>query len=143
MQTVKGSISEAMKGMQKKDNTNGFDIYKVKAWDYAGMCEVFEAAIQRMRETHIPALFHVEEVTQPQGHSTSGSHERYKSPERLRFEEEYDCVRRMREWLLAQSLASREELAAMEQEETAAVRAAQRRAWDEFQAPIRAEGREM
>ena len=77
-QTTKGSISEALKGLQKKEGTNGIDIYKVKAWDYAGMCEVFEAGIQKIRDTHTPALFHVEDVTQPQGHSTSGSHERYK-----------------------------------------------------------------
>ena len=75
LQTTKGSISEALKGLQKKDGTNGIDIYKVKGWDYAGLCEVFESGIQKIRETHIPALFHVEEVTQPQGHSSSGSHE--------------------------------------------------------------------
>ena len=74
-QTTKGSISDALKGFEKTEFTNGIHIYKVKAWDYAGMCEVFESALQRVRETHVPVLFHVEEVTQPQGHSTSGSHE--------------------------------------------------------------------
>ncbi|MCC6286789.1 MAG: transketolase, partial [Chitinophagaceae bacterium] len=82
-QIVKGSISDALKGFQKKHNTDGIDIYKVKCWDYAGMCEVFENGIQKIRETHTPAVFHVVDVTQPQGHSTSGSHERYKSQERL------------------------------------------------------------
>ena len=93
-QTTKGSISEALRGMQKKEGTNGIDIYKVKAWDYAGMCEVFEAGIQKIRETHVPAIFHVEEVTQPQGHSTSGSHERYKSPERLQWERDWDGIKK-------------------------------------------------
>jgi TPP-dependent pyruvate/acetoin dehydrogenase alpha subunit len=110
LQTTKGSISEALKGMQRKEGTNGINIYKVKAWDYAGMCEVFEMAIRNMRETHIPALFHVEEVTQPQGHSTSGSHERYKTPERLEWERTWDANRKFREWIIANALASEEEL---------------------------------
>ena len=110
LQTTKGSISEALKGMQRKEGTNGINIYKVKAWDYAGMCEVFEMAIRSMRETHIPALFHVEEVTQPQGHSTSGSHERYKTPERLEWERTWDANRKFREWIIANALASEEEL---------------------------------
>ena len=84
-QTTKGSISEALSGMQKENDSNGFNIYKVKGWDYAGMCETFEEGIRLARETHTPALFHVEELTQPQGHSTSGSHERYKSHERLHW----------------------------------------------------------
>jgi pyruvate/2-oxoglutarate/acetoin dehydrogenase E1 component/TPP-dependent pyruvate/acetoin dehydrogenase alpha subunit len=110
LQTTKGSISEALKGMQKREGTNGINIYKVKAWDYAGMCEVFETALRSMRETHVPALFHVEEVTQPQGHSTSGSHERYKSPERLEWERTWDANRKFREWIIANALASEEEL---------------------------------
>lgn len=110
LQTTKGSISEALRGLQKKDGTNGINIYKVKAWDYAGMCEVFEEAIRNMRITHIPALFHVEEVTQPQGHSTSGSHERYKTPERLEWERAWDANRKFREWIIANALASEEEL---------------------------------
>ncbi|RYG52990.1 MAG: transketolase [Chitinophagaceae bacterium] len=110
LQTTKGSISEALRGLQKKEGTNGINIYKVKAWDYAGMCEVFEEAIRNMRITHIPALFHVEEVTQPQGHSTSGSHERYKTPERLDWERAWDANRKFREWIIANALASEEEL---------------------------------
>src|SRR5206468_2347546 len=86
----KAFISEALKGMQKEAGTNGLNIYKVKGWDYAGMCEVFEEGIRICRETHTPVLFHVEEMTQPQGHSTSGSHERYKDPERLAWEREWD-----------------------------------------------------
>src|SRR6201991_2806708 len=110
LQTIKGSISEAMKGMQRREDSNGFDIYKVKAWDYANMCEVFEMAIRSVRQTHTPVLFHVEEVTQPQGHSTSGSHERYKSPERLEWEREWDGIRKMKEWIMENALASEEEL---------------------------------
>jgi pyruvate/2-oxoglutarate/acetoin dehydrogenase E1 component/TPP-dependent pyruvate/acetoin dehydrogenase alpha subunit len=137
MQTVKGSISEAMRGMQKKENTNGFDIYKVKAWDYAGMCEVFESAIQRMRETHVPALFHVEEVTQPQGHSTSGSHERYKSPERLVWEREWDGNKKMREWILENTLASEEELEEIEHQAKEMVRDSKQKAWEKFIVPVK------
>ena len=137
MQTIKGSISEAMRGMQRKDNTNGFDIYKVKAWDYAGMCEVFEAAITRMRETHIPALFHVEEVTQPQGHSTSGSHERYKSPERLTWEREWDANKKMREWILENTLASEDELEDIETAAKEMVRESKQKAWDNFIVPAK------
>ncbi len=113
-QTTKGSISEALQGFQKKEGTNGIDIYKVKAWDYAGMCEVFEEGISKIRATHTPALFHVEEVTQPQGHSTSGSHERYKTPDRLEWEREWDCIKQMREWILANQLASDDELSDVE-----------------------------
>jgi TPP-dependent pyruvate/acetoin dehydrogenase alpha subunit len=112
-QTTKGSISEALQGMQKDEHTNGINIYKVKAWDYSGMCEVFEAALQKVRETHTPALFHVEEVTQPQGHSTSGSHERYKSAERLAWEREWDCIKKFREWIVLSGLATDDELNAI------------------------------
>ena len=136
-QTVKGSISEALKGMQVTDDNNGVDIYKVKAWDYAGMCEVFESAIQRIRDTHIPALFHVEEVTQPQGHSTSGSHERYKSPERLEWEREWDGNKKMREWILSDPLASEEELNEVELQSKKYVRQSRQSAWEKYIAPIK------
>ncbi|MBS1733082.1 MAG: transketolase, partial [Bacteroidetes bacterium] len=95
-QTTKASISDALAGLQKTEDSNGIDIYKLKGWDYAGMCEVLEHAIQKIRDTYTPALFHVEEITQPQGHSTSGSHERYKMEERLAWEKEWDCVKQMR-----------------------------------------------
>ncbi|MFT3936036.1 MAG: thiamine pyrophosphate-dependent enzyme [Chitinophagaceae bacterium] len=137
LQTTKNSISEALKGFQKKEGTNGIDIYRVKAWDYAGMCEVFEAGIKKTRETHIPCLFHVEEVTQPQGHSTSGSHERYKSPERLEWEREWDNIKKMREWLLENELATESELEDIETSVKESVRHARNIAWEEYQAPIR------
>lgn len=136
-QTTKGSISEAVKGLEKEHDTNGIRIYKVKAWDYAGMCEVFEEALQQIRDTHVPALFHVEEVTQPQGHSTSGSHERYKSQERLDWEKEWDCIKKMKEWLIETNLATSEELAELEAEAKETVRNGRNRAWEKYQAPIK------
>ena len=136
-QTTKGSISEVLKGFQKKEGTNGIDIYKVKAWDYAGMCEVFEAGIRSARLTHTPVLFHVEEVTQPQGHSTSGSHERYKSPERLEWEREWDGIKKMKEWIIDNALASEEDLGDIETESKELIRNSRNQAWEKYQEPIR------
>lgn len=136
-QTTKGSISEALKGFQKKEGTNGIDIYKVKAWDYAGMCEVFEAGIRRVREKHIPALFHVEEVTQPQGHSTSGSHERYKTTERLSWEREWDCIRKMKEWIIENALESEDGLQEIEAKGKELARKSRNNAWEKYVTPIR------
>ncbi|HOZ80425.1 MAG TPA: thiamine pyrophosphate-dependent enzyme [Ferruginibacter sp.] len=136
-QTTKGSISEALKGMQKTNGSNGIDIYKLKGWDYAGMCEVFEPAIQKIRDTHTPALFHIEEITQPQGHSTSGSHERYKKPERLAWEKEWDCLKQMREWMLENELAGVEELNEIEMTAKHFVKDSKQRAWDKFLAPVK------
>jgi pyruvate/2-oxoglutarate/acetoin dehydrogenase E1 component/TPP-dependent pyruvate/acetoin dehydrogenase alpha subunit len=138
-QTTKGSVSEVMKGFQKKEGTNGLDIYKVKGWDYAGMCELFESAINKIRTSHIPAIFHVEELTQPQGHSTSGSHERYKSPDRLQWEREWDGLKKMREWIIENALASEEELTDLEAECKEQVRDFKNRAWEKYEAPIKAQ----
>ena len=136
-QTTKGSISEVLAGFQKKEGTNGVDIYRVKAWDYAGMCEVFEAGIRSARQTHTPCVFHVEEVTQPQGHSTSGSHERYKSPERLEWEREWDGIKKMKEWLIENALASGDELEDIESAAKDFVRDSRNLAWEKYQDPIR------
>lgn len=136
-QTTKGSVSAALKGMQKQDDTNGLNIYRVKAWDYAGMCEVFEEALQKVRETHVPAVFHVEEVTQPQGHSTSGSHERYKNTERLEWEKEWDCLKKMKEWIVANGIGSEEELEAIENEARELVRTNKNNAWNKYLSPIK------
>lgn len=136
-QTTKGSISEVLKGFQKKEGTNGIDIYKVKAWDYADMCEAFEAGIRKTRETHIPVLFHVEEVTQPQGHSTSGSHERYKTTERLAWEREWDCIRKMKEWIIENALISEEELIEIEVKAKEYARKGRNLAWEKYIAPIK------
>ncbi len=137
LQTTKNSISDALAGMQKLADTNGIEIYKVKAWDYAGMCEVFEEGLQKMRDTHTPALFHVEEVTQPQGHSTSGSHERYKPAERLEWEKNWDCIKKMREWMLESGLATITELNSIEVEAKELVKDAKAAAWDKFISPIK------
>jgi len=136
-QTTKGSISEALKGFQKKDGTNGIEIYKVKGWDYAGMCEAFEAGIRAIRLTHTPVLFHVEEVTQPQGHSTSGSHERYKTPERLEWEREWDGIKKMKEWIIENSLATEEELNDIGTEAKEFIRDSRNLAWEKYQKPIK------
>ncbi len=135
-QTTKGSISVALKGMQKKEDSNGINIYRVKAWDYAGMCEVFEQALDAMRQTHVPAIFHIEEVTQPQGHSTSGSHERYKSAERLEWEREWDCLKKMREWIVTNGIASEPELDELYEAAKEEVKQGKAAAWEKYLAPI-------
>ncbi len=137
LQTTKGSISTALRGLQKNDDTNGIDIYKLKGWDYAGMCEVFEPAIQKIRDTHTPAIFHIEEITQPQGHSTSGSHERYKRPERLAWEKEWDCIRQMREWILENALAEEQELSEIEMKSKLYIKVSKQKAWDKYIAPVK------
>ncbi len=136
-QTVKASISDALEGMRKTTGTNGIHIYKVKGWDYAGMCEAFEEGIRLARELHIPVLFHVEEITQPQGHSTSGSHERYKSPERLEWEREWDGIKKMKEWIIANVLASEEELDEIAGKAKEHVRESKAAAWAKFITPIK------
>jgi pyruvate/2-oxoglutarate/acetoin dehydrogenase E1 component/TPP-dependent pyruvate/acetoin dehydrogenase alpha subunit len=138
-QTTKGSISEALQGFQKTEGTNGINIYNVKGWDYAGLCEVFEEGIHMARTTHTPCLFHVEEITQPQGHSTSGSHERYKPTERLEWEREWDCLKKMKEWIVEADLATEEELNHIRDEAREAVRQGKNRAWEKYQSPIKAQ----
>jgi pyruvate/2-oxoglutarate/acetoin dehydrogenase E1 component/TPP-dependent pyruvate/acetoin dehydrogenase alpha subunit len=135
-QTTKGSISTVLQGFQKEKDTNGLQIYKVNGWDYATMCEVFEAGIQKIRETHTPAIFHVQQITQPQGHSTSGSHERYKSQERLQWEKEWDCNVKFREWILENAIAREEELNGIDEEARNTVRDSKAKAWEKFQKPI-------
>jgi pyruvate/2-oxoglutarate/acetoin dehydrogenase E1 component/TPP-dependent pyruvate/acetoin dehydrogenase alpha subunit len=136
-QTTKSSISKALSGLQKKEDTNGINIYKLKGWDYAGMCEILDGAIKHMRESHTPALFHVEELTQPQGHSTSGSHERYKSPARLAWEKEWDGKKQMREWILENSLADENELNDIEDNAKRFVKQSRQNAWDKYINPIK------
>ncbi len=136
-QTTKGSISEALAGMQADADKSGLRIYTVKGWDYAACCEVFEEGIRMARQYHVPVLFHVEEMTQPQGHSTSGSHERYKSAERLQWEERWDGLRKMREWIVTNGLATEPELSAIDQETADLVKRERTEAWEQFNAPIR------
>jgi pyruvate/2-oxoglutarate/acetoin dehydrogenase E1 component/TPP-dependent pyruvate/acetoin dehydrogenase alpha subunit len=135
-QTTKQSISEALSGM-KGENNNGILIYKGKGWDYPGLMAIFTEGIERCRNEHIPVLFHVEEVTQPQGHSTSGSHERYKSPERLTWEAEYDPLLQMKKWMISSGIASGNELEKIEQESAELVAEAKKRAWNDYSDPIK------
>ena len=142
-QVTKGNISELLKGFQREQKSKqGYDIYTVKAWDYPALCETYIAAATIVRMEHVPAIIHVTEVTQPQGHSTSGSHERYKSKDRLEWEVEFDAIRRMRDWMIGQGISTAEDLDAMEKEDVQLVRDAQRRAWEAYRAPIDAEVRE-
>ena len=135
-QTVKESISTALSGFQREEASNGLVIYRVKGWDYPNLVATYEDAVQRCREEHVPVLVHVEEVTQPQGHSTSGSHERYKTEERLAWAAEYDCIRQMAEFLLKEGAATQEELDAIRKEAKKEVRAEQKEAWASFRAAL-------
>ena len=137
LQTTKASISEALAGFEKKEGTNGIKIFKVKGWDYAALCETFEEGIEYTRTTHVPVLFHVQELTQPQGHSTSGSHERYKSVERLEWEREWDCNKKMREWLLLNELTTEAQLQELETAVKQEVRDHKQAAWDKYINPIK------
>lgn len=136
-QTTKNSISEALAGMQWDDKKGGINIYTAKGWDYAGLVQTIQQGIARVRETHIPAIFHIQEVTQPQGHSTSGSHERYKSKERLEWEKEYDCILRMKHFLVENKIATEEEVTEIENLAKDEAREAKQKAWANFINPIK------
>lgn len=136
-QTIKGSISEALAGFASNEDQEGIAIYQLKGWDYPSMCDSYREGIEHMRKTHQPALFHVAELTQPQGHSTSGSHERYKSEERLAWEQEYDCNRQFRLWMLATEIADEGELQELEQKAKQVIAEARKIAWENFRTPIK------
>jgi pyruvate/2-oxoglutarate/acetoin dehydrogenase E1 component len=136
-QTTKGSISEVLKGFLPNEKGEGMHIYEVNGWDYVKLCETYRKATERIRASHMPALIHVKELTQPQGHSTSGSHERYKSKKRLEWEREYDCNKKFREWILDAGLATDEELIQLEKEAKAFVTESKNNAWQKFITPIR------
>lgn len=138
-QTTKGSISELMSGFKTDKQGRGMDIYTVYAWDYPALLQTYRTAAEKTRKTHTPALIHVLEVTQPQGHSTSGSHERYKSKERLQWEIEKDCLLLFKNWILETGLADEQTLNAIDEEARNAARNAQRNAWKQFNAPIQAD----
>jgi pyruvate/2-oxoglutarate/acetoin dehydrogenase E1 component/TPP-dependent pyruvate/acetoin dehydrogenase alpha subunit len=142
-QTTKESISDVLKGFQRDKNTKGYEIFKTKGWDYAHLCETYEKAVKVCRDEHVPVLVHVEEVTQPQGHSTSGSHERYKSKERLQWELDFDCLKKMREWILNNALANDEELNKIEEDAKEAVKQAKNAAWTNYLTPIKTEVAEV
>ncbi len=135
-QTTKENISEILKGFQRDDNAKGYEILKVKGWDYATLIDTYLIAAKIAREEHVPVLIHVSELTQPQGHSTSGSHERYKSPERLIWEREHDCNVKMREWIITNEIATNEELSELENTLKKEVREGKKAAWNAVLNPI-------
>ncbi|MGM0459504.1 MAG: alpha-ketoacid dehydrogenase subunit alpha/beta [Bacteroidota bacterium] len=135
-QTVRESISTALRGFKRTKRQPGIEIINVKAWEYTKLLKAYENAAEIAREEHVPVLIHVEEVTQPQGHSTSGSHERYKEDERLEWEEEHCCNRKFREWILSEGIAKEEQLDAIEDETKKLVKEKQKSAWTTFQKPI-------
>jgi TPP-dependent pyruvate/acetoin dehydrogenase alpha subunit len=139
-QITKGNLSELLAGFRRQPKQKqGYDLYTVQGWDYPLLCETYIAAASIVRMEHVPAIIHVVELTQPQGHSTSGSHERYKSPERLEWELEYDCLRKMREWMVRQGIATLQEIEQYEKDDLQLVREAQRQAWEAYRAPIDAD----
>ena len=142
-QIARKDISRLLKGFQReKDNRGGFDLYKVKGWDYPALLETYAKAEAITRKDHTPAIIHVDEVTQPQGHSTSGSHERYKSAERLEWEKEHDCLSRMREWMISEEIITAAELTEMEKSDRQDVIKSRDQAWKAYIGPIRDEVQE-
>ncbi|MEN9835506.1 MAG: hypothetical protein RL011_1699 [Pseudomonadota bacterium] len=135
-QMTKDSISAACAGFAADDNAEGYDIYVVKGWDYPALVDAYRHGIERVRDLHRPALYHITELTQPQGHSTSGSHERYKTAERLQFEQDADCLKRMREWLLSSDIVTESELKEAESLALADTEKARSEAWQEYLQPI-------
>jgi pyruvate/2-oxoglutarate/acetoin dehydrogenase E1 component/TPP-dependent pyruvate/acetoin dehydrogenase alpha subunit len=138
-QTTKESISDILKGFESEPDRPGIMIFKGKGWDYPGLLKLYEEGIEICRRDHIPVLFHIEEVTQPLGHSTSGSHERYKSEERLKWEEEYDPIKKMREWIIESKIATAEELDKLAAEAEGEAKESRKKGWEMFQAPMRIE----
>jgi len=138
-QTTKGSISDILRGFEDEPGKPGYLILKGKGWDYPGLIKLYEEGIEICRRDHKPVVFHIEDVTQPLGHSTSGSHERYKSEERLKWEEEFDPIRKMREWILNEGIAGAEELDAISAEAEAEAKESRKKGWEMFQNPIRIE----
>ncbi|MCH2215295.1 MAG: thiamine pyrophosphate-dependent enzyme [Flavobacteriales bacterium] len=135
-QTTKGNISEVLKGFQRDEESPGYEMYRVRGWDYVNLVKTYEKAVALAREKHIPVFIHVEEMTQPQGHSTSGSHERYKSKERLEWAKEYDCIAKFKAWIIEHGLETEENLNTISKQAKKQVRAAQKEAWKEFQKEI-------
>lgn len=136
-QITKGDLSAVLKGFQRESGkTSGYDIYTVRGWDYPALCETYINAAAAVRGEYVPAIVHVIELTQPQGHSTSGSHERYKSKERLQYEIDFDCLVKMRSWMIEQGLARAEDLERLEAEDRDVVRSAREKAWSAYRTPI-------
>ncbi|MCP4521305.1 MAG: transketolase [Cytophagales bacterium] len=143
LQVTKGNISEILSGFQRTEDEKGFEILRVKGWDYPTLIETYEKATKICREEHVPVVVHVTEITQPNGHSTSGSHTRYKSKERLDWEAEYDCLAQMKKWIISEGIASSEEVEAIIKETKKEVRAVRKIAWDIYQDSINQDAREL
>lgn len=141
--TTKQSISEVLKGFQRNEGGQGYEIFKINGWDYPALLEAYRKAEKICREEHVPVLFHVVQMTQPQGHSTSGSHERYKSKERLAWEDEFDCIKKMREWILTEEIADAAKLDAIEAEAVSAAKGARDGAWKAFIGEIKEKQKEV
>jgi len=142
-QTTKENISEILKGFQRDEDNNGYEIMTVKGWDYPTLVETYQKASAIAREEHVPVLIHVQELTQPQGHSTSGSHERYKNAERLEWEGNFDCLRQMRMWMIDNNLATAEELDEIDAQAKKDVLEGKKEAWAAFVSPIKEEQQEL
>jgi TPP-dependent pyruvate/acetoin dehydrogenase alpha subunit len=138
-QTTKGSISEALKGFAKEKESNGIEILKARGWNYPELCAVYDKAAKIARKEHTPVLVHIIELTQPQGHSTSGSHERYKSKKRLEWEKEYDCILQFKKWILENNWANEEELEEVHKNTKKTVREAKNNAWKNYITPLKKE----
>jgi len=142
-QTTKENISEILKGFQRDENNKGYEILRVKGWDYASLVDTYQKASEIAREQHVPVLIHVNELTQPQGHSTSGSHERYKNADRLAWEAEFDCMRQMKLWMIALNIATSEELDQIDADAKKAVLEGKKAAWTAFTSPTKEEQKEL
>lgn len=142
-QTTKESISEILKGFQREKDGNGYELFTVKGWDYPGLIETYQKAAEIARTEHVPVLIHIQELTQPQGHSTSGSHERYKNAERLAWETEFDCLSQMRQWIIDSQLASAEAIDQIDETSRKEVLEGKKAAWNAFINPIKSEQKEL
>lgn len=142
-QTTKQSISEALKGFETDENNPGFRIFKANGWDYENLIKTYKEGINICREKHIPVLFHITGITQPQGHSTSGSHQRYKTKEQLQWEQDHDGIKKMREWIIKNKIATAEELDDIEKEATKRAKEARKKAWSNFQKPMKEKRKEF
>jgi len=131
-QTTKGDISEILKGFQKTQKKDGIQIYRVRGWEYSELCSTYLEASKLCRNHHVPVIIHVKEMTQPQGHSTSGSHERYKTKSELSWEEEFDCIKKMKEWILNKNISNQLELEKIESDAKVKVKNAQLNAWKNY-----------
>ncbi len=136
-QTIKESISEALKGFEKDEKGAGFYIYKARGWDYPELCRIYKEGIAKCRKEHVPVIFHITELTQPQGHSTSGSHERYKSKERLEWELEFDGIKKMREWIIKEKIATAKTLDEIESKAVNRAKEARKNAWNNYMDPLK------